>query len=114
MMASSRECYPLNADSRSKKTWRDKHVCVVGMTNHGYRVFSLIEVVSGERSAKFLMDAITGTFYEADTGFCCTSLNERIRHIAFVDDIRPYLKAGASYSHLHAQFGQTRYGRDYK
>lgn len=113
LMAGSRECYNLLADSRSKKAWRDRHVCVLGMTNHGYRVFALVEVCSGDRSVKFLMDARTGTFYDPETGFCHTSENERIRHVVFVDDIKPFMKASADYSFLQTQFGNTRYGRNY-
>lgn len=113
MMAGSRECYNHLLDSRSKKAWRDKHVCVLGKTNHGYRVFALVEVRSGDRSVKFLMDARTGTFYDPETGFCHTSENERIHNYIHVDDIKPFLRPNAYFYHLSEQWGSRRYGRNH-
>lgn len=105
MMATSRECYPTTGDSRSKKSWRDRHLCVVGKSAHGYRVYAIVQMVLYGETLHYLMDAKTGTLYRIDTGDCCTSDIERIEHIAIADDIKPFLKANVDRAHVQFQWG---------
>lgn len=113
LMAASGDCFPTAMKSQSKRAFREKHILFLGATTHGYRVFALVEVYAGNRNAPVIMDAITGTFYNATDGLCMTSENERIEYVRMVDDIKPYLKANPDYSHLSEQWGNERFGRNY-
>lgn len=105
MMAGGRECYNPLGDSRSKTAWRNRHLTVLGMTQHGYRVFSLIEMEIYCHTLTLLMDAKTGTFYDATSGLCKSSEIERVDHIVIVDDVKPYLRANAERAPKNLQWG---------
>lgn len=111
LMGGRGETYDFLAKPQAKRAWRDRNLCVVGMTPHGYRVFALVELHDYFAERHYLMDAVTGTFYDIRTGECKTSDNERIDHIVAVDDIKPYLKANPDYTHAIYQWsGKTRIG----